>query len=71
MKTDNLDYADVREDRVVFFTSVDAQATEIVYKIKATNSGEYIVPGIFAESMYDPGIKAGGVAGKISIKARE
>lgn len=68
VKKDGLDYVDIREDRVVFFTTVETQATEIVYRIKATNAGVYVVPAIFAESMYNPGIKANGVAGSIAVE---
>ncbi len=52
------DYADIREDRVVFFTSLNPDAKEIVYRIKATNTGTFTVPGVFAESMYFPALKA-------------
>ncbi|STX38179.1 alpha-2-macroglobulin [Legionella feeleii] len=65
--TDNVDYADIREDRVVFFMNVDQNAKELVYRIKATNIGTYKVPPVFAESMYVPTIQAQGVAGSISI----
>lgn len=62
-----LDYFDVREDRVLFFTSVGPQLQQIVYHIRATNKGEYIVPPILAASMYNTAIKAMGVAGKMVV----
>jgi uncharacterized protein YfaS (alpha-2-macroglobulin family) len=65
-----IDYADVREDRVVFFTSLDTSAKEIVYRIKATNIGNFTVPAIQAESMYDPGVRANSAAGSFEIKER-
>lgn len=64
-----MDYVDVREDRVVFFTSLTPQATEIVYHIKATNNGEYTVPPIVAQSMYIPNLQAHGEPGKIEVIA--
>ncbi len=64
---ENVDYADIREDRVVFFTSLGNSATEIVYRIKATNTGIFTVPAILAESMYDPNTRANGVAGKFIV----
>lgn len=67
VKTDDIDYADVREDRVLFFTSVEPKAMETVYRIKAVNTGEYEVPGIVAESMYDPAVKGASVSGKITV----
>jgi uncharacterized protein YfaS (alpha-2-macroglobulin family) len=69
VKTDYMEYIDIREDRVVFFGGVDTNAREIVYRIKATNTGKYTVPPILAESMYDPGIKARGAMGNITVTA--
>lgn len=62
-----LDYVDVREDRVVFIASVESAAKTIVYRIKATNMGQYVIPPIMADSMYDPGIYAHGIAGKMTV----
>jgi uncharacterized protein YfaS (alpha-2-macroglobulin family) len=61
------DYVEVREDRVVFFTSADQRMREIVYAIKPTNRGEYVVPPVMAESMYDPAIKARALPGRITV----
>ena len=62
-----VDYVDVREDRAVFFATVSGSALEINYQIKSTNRGEFTVPPIFAESMYERGVKGRGVGGKISV----
>jgi hypothetical protein len=67
IKNNELDYFDVREDRVNFFGSIDANSKEIVYKIKAVNIGRYTVPPAFAESMYDPNTFARGAASEITI----
>ncbi|MBL7478903.1 alpha-2-macroglobulin [Legionella bononiensis] len=67
VKTDTMDYSDAREDRVNYFGSIDSTAKEIVYKIKAVNPGKYIVPPAFAESMYNPMIKAQGAASEITV----
>lgn len=67
VKTQGIDYADVREDRVVFFGYIDATAKEIVYRIKAVNKGQYTIPPIVAESMYDPKLKARGLGGTLSV----
>ena len=69
VNSSNMDYADVREDRVIFFGSISQDAKEIVYRIKAINTGKYTVPPIFAGSMYDPKIKSHGVVGNIIITA--
>jgi hypothetical protein len=65
--SNHLDYADIREDRVVFFGTATANATEIVYRIKATNVGTYIVPPIYATSMYNPKVQGSGISKNISI----
>jgi uncharacterized protein YfaS (alpha-2-macroglobulin family) len=62
-----LDYLDVREDRVVFFGSADADLKQIVYRIRATNRGQYTTPPPFAESMYNQRIHSQGVAGKMRV----
>lgn len=67
VKSDSMDYFDVREDRVNFFGSIDSTAKEIVYKIKAINTGKYTVPPAYAESMYNPTTKARGAAAQITV----
>lgn len=67
VKTDAMDYFDVREDRVNFFGSIDSSAKELVYKIKAINTGTYVVPPAYAESMYNPGTMARGTASDFTV----
>ncbi len=61
------DYVDVREDRAVFFTEVGENVKTIEYQIKPGNRGEFVVPAVFAESMYDRAIKARGMAARITV----
>lgn len=49
----NPDYADVREDRVVFYGSFGPEMHEITYKVKVTAPGKFIVPAVYAGAMYD------------------
>lgn len=67
VKTDGVEYADVREDRVVFFLTATLQAQPIVYRIKAINPGQYQVPPVFAEAMYDPSIRSNGATSTIKV----
>ena len=62
-----VDYVDVREDRVVFFATVPVQGLEIDYAIKSCNRGNFVVPPVFAESMYERHVKACGLGGKITV----
>ena len=63
----SVDYVDVREDRAVFYATVSSNALEINYQIKSANRGEFTVPPVFAESMYERNVKGRGVGGKISV----
>lgn len=56
-------YADVREDRVVFYGHVGSDFSELSYRIKATNSGRFVVPPAYAESMYERGVQARSAGG--------
>lgn len=60
----NIDYADVREDRVVFYGTVGQDFSEISYRIKATNSGRFAIPPAYAESMYERGLQARSLGGQ-------
>lgn len=52
------DYVDVREDRVIIYTTVTEKVLTFTYKAKAINSGKFVVPPMFAESMYNKDIRA-------------
>ncbi|GAB2198105.1 alpha-2-macroglobulin [Sessilibacter sp. MAH4] len=54
----NIDYVDVREDRVVYYGRFNSAITELKYKVKATAAGTFTVPSTTAESMYDRSVKA-------------
>jgi len=62
-----VDYVDVREDRAIFFVTAPTDALEIDYQIKSCNRGQFVVPPVFAQSMYDRNVKARGVGGKITV----
>jgi alpha-2-macroglobulin len=65
--TPGVDYVDIREDRAVFFVTAPTNALEIDYQIKSNNRGDFIVPPVFAQSMYDRNTKGRGVGGKITV----
>lgn len=64
----NMDYADVREDRVVFYGTATRNTAEFGYRIKATNAGRYTVPPAYAESMYERGMQARSAAGVLTVE---
>jgi uncharacterized protein YfaS (alpha-2-macroglobulin family) len=63
------EYVDVREDRVVLYGTVGPSVTEFIYRIKATNSGQFVMPPAFAEGMYDRTVRARSLAAKVTVEA--
>jgi uncharacterized protein YfaS (alpha-2-macroglobulin family) len=62
-----LQYADMREDRAVFYVVAGKDMSQIVYRIKATNAGAYTVPPAYGEAMYQPGVVGRSAAGKVTV----
>jgi uncharacterized protein YfaS (alpha-2-macroglobulin family) len=62
-----LQYADMREDRVVFYVSANDDLSEIVYRIKATNVGKYVAPPAYGEAMYDRSVVGRSASGSIEV----
>ena len=64
------EYVDLREDRVVLYGTIDKDANEFVYRIKATNAGTFVVPPAYGEGMYDRTVKARSLAGTMTVEKR-
>ena len=64
----NVDYADVREDRVVMYGRVNSKISEYRYRIRATNSGTFIVPPAYGESLYERDVAARSLPGKMVVE---
>jgi uncharacterized protein YfaS (alpha-2-macroglobulin family) len=62
-----MEYADVREDRLLVFGTITGDETTITYRIKATNHGTYAVPPVQAAAMYHPKIRARGISGTLTV----
>ncbi len=60
-------YVDVREDRVVFFGDATSTTRELTYAIKPASRGEFTVPPVAAEAMYDRAVFARGIPGRITV----
>lgn len=65
--TASLQYADMREDRVVFYTYAPSDIREVTYRIKATNVGSFVLPPAYGEAMYDRNIVARSVTGTMTV----
>ena len=62
-----LEYADVRDDRVVIYGTATRNVEEFVYKIRATNAGSFLVPPAYGESLYDRTVQARSLGAKIEV----
>ncbi len=62
------EYADIRDDRVVIYGYASSDIKEFVYRIRATNSGDFTVAPAYGESMYDRSVMAQSLGGKISVE---
>jgi uncharacterized protein YfaS (alpha-2-macroglobulin family) len=63
------EYVDIREDRVVLYGQVGSSVTEYIYRIKATNTGQFVMPPAFAEGMYDRSVRARSQGSKVAVLA--
>jgi alpha-2-macroglobulin len=64
----NVEYADVREERVVLYGTVESNIAEYRYRIRATNTGTFIVPPAYGESLYERDVQARSKPGKIVVE---
>jgi uncharacterized protein YfaS (alpha-2-macroglobulin family) len=66
----SLEYADVREDRVVIYAGANDSVQTWSYRIRATNTGEFVVPPAWAQSMYERERQARSLPGKVIVNAK-
>jgi len=70
LKTGNFkpDYVDIRDDRLIFFGAFPRQRErKFHYALRAVTRGEFTLPPISAEAMYDPSNSSVAGSGKIKI----
>ncbi len=60
-------FVQVRDDRVVIFADLARDAATFEYNVQITASGEFAIPPIYGESMYNPAINATGAAGRFTV----
>jgi alpha-2-macroglobulin len=65
----NVQYMDIRDDRLLLFTSLTRNETrEFYYMLRVVNKGNFTLPVIGAEAMYDPEYHSYNGAGVVSVK---
>jgi alpha-2-macroglobulin len=62
-----LEFADVREDRVVVYASATDAVQTYSYRLRATNLGEFTVPPAWAQGMYERERQARSLAGRVVV----
>lgn len=62
-----MQYADIREDRVLIFTDITRRGVEFTYTATATTPGVFQIPAVTAAGMYAPGIRGTGRAGTFKV----
>jgi len=62
------DYLDIRDDRLMLFVSLKEKETvHFYYAVRAVTCGEFLLPAVKAECMYEPEIASYAAPGKIKI----
>ncbi|WP_290616631.1 MULTISPECIES: alpha-2-macroglobulin [unclassified Arsukibacterium] len=62
------DYIDIREDRLVYYATFGPQMTELRYQVKVTAAGDFMVPAVAAQSMYDRSVYAHTPAARFVVE---
>ncbi len=61
------EYVDAREDRAVFYGDITKDMKEVVYRLRATTRGTFIVPPTHASAMYVPEVRGSAARGSIAV----
>ncbi len=65
----NVQYSDIRDDRLILFTNLSRNSTrEFYYLLRVVNKGEFKLPAIGAEAMYDKEYHSYNGAKEITVK---
>jgi uncharacterized protein YfaS (alpha-2-macroglobulin family) len=65
------DYVDVREDRVLLYGTLSKDMAEYRYRAKATATGIFNAPPVYAEAMYIPTLRAHSGAGTVRVDEKD
>jgi uncharacterized protein YfaS (alpha-2-macroglobulin family) len=64
-----MDFMDIRDDRIELFGHLESNETvEVVYAVRAVTAGEFTIPPVEAEAMYDPRIWAREGALRVAVR---
>ena len=62
------DYMDIRDDRMLLFTNLRRQKDKkFYYALRAVTVGEFVLPPVAAEAMYDPAKSSAANSGSVKV----
>ncbi|MDR2219096.1 MAG: alpha-2-macroglobulin [Methylobacillus sp.] len=61
------DYADIRDDRVILYGTLDRNVGQFTYRVRATNAGKFTIPAPFAEGLYNRKLQGYGNGGTLEV----
>lgn len=67
-----LDYQDIRDDRLLLFTGLEPnpqRQMQFYYSLRAVCAGEFVIPPVAAECMYNPVIAGAASSGRLKVIA--
>jgi hypothetical protein len=65
-------YMDLRDDRILLFVDLPADSWQTFYTlVRAVAPGQFRLPPVEAEAMYNPTIRASGERGTMEVKTRQ
>jgi uncharacterized protein YfaS (alpha-2-macroglobulin family) len=66
-----VEYLDVRDDRLLLFTTAQPREHQFCYTLRAVTRGRFALPPVQAEAMYDPAVVAIRGAGEVRVVAAD
>ncbi len=63
----DMEFSEIREDRILVYTSLDRTPRTFSYRAQLSVAGEFAVPPITAQDMYNPAINATGAKGTFTV----
>ncbi len=62
------DFAEVREDRAIIYTTLTRDALEFTYTAQLGAAGTFAIAPVHAQSMYNPALNSTGAAGTFTVE---
>ncbi len=64
-------YMDLRDDRILLFADLPADSWQTFYTlVRAVSPGQFRLPPVQVEAMYNPSLRATGERGRMEVKTR-